>query len=137
MSHFTAERFGLAANQENLQGITDILHQVADSKQDLHVINDEVIENRYNLKARVIVGLQSSNGTINPMGFQVTNGEFVLQVDHDYSHHNSVTKQRTEDIFTDLQARLIQLRKDDAIRRSQTEFDRLRQNGVNVSVKVH
>jgi len=131
MSHFTAERFGLAANQENLQGITDILHQVADSKQDLHVINDEVIV------TRVIVGLQSSNGTINPMGFQVTNGEFVLQVDHDYSHHNSVTKQRTEDIFTDLQARLIQLRKDDAIRRSQTEFDRLRQNGVNVSVKVH
>lgn len=137
MSHFSAERFGLQANQENLARVKALLNSLKDYHEELGLtlVHNEGITNRYNQKVHVIVGLQGS--TINPLGFQVQQGELVCQVDLDFQHYDSITKENTTSLFRDLQARMIQIRKEDAIEHSQSEADRLRAKGANVSVRVH
>lgn len=134
MSHFTAEQFGLRANKVNLEKIKSLLKSLA-SQHALTFIENKVIHNRFLNSQRIVVGLEGD--TINPLGFQVSKGEFVCQVDLDDNHFNSDTKSKTISLFQELQARIIDLTKEDAIGFAQTEADKLRQSGVNVSVKVH
>jgi hypothetical protein len=132
MSHFTIERFNLKADRENISKVRIILEDLS-LKNNLNMISDKEITNRYGIKVRVLLGLESPK--INPLGLKVEGGDLVIAVDYDFDHFDSKTKEETYNIYQQLQQRIIQLKKDTALSHTQREVDRLQ--GTNVTIKIH
>lgn len=133
MSHFTHEKFKLQATKENISKVKNILEDISRDNE-LNLVSDKEICNRYGMSVFVLMGLESPK--INPMGVVVQDNSLVVVVDYDY-HYGSTTREETHKLFSQLQQRIIQLKRDEAMKFTQMEADRLRNNGVNVTVRVH